>query len=127
MQELRKRWRASSMALYGLLYDHFLGSHVVVIILHADGDGMLACRGVDGQLVIELGGIGDAGDRGDDRPVATVERVLRFYDVVQRVGGVPLHDQLCAIARGGEAGDLRGRVVDQERSAVETRGQGLTG
>jgi hypothetical protein len=45
---------------------------------------------VQRQIVGQVVRIGKPGNRRNQHPIAAIQRVLRFLDVAQRVGGSPL-------------------------------------
>src|SRR4051794_7748823 len=55
-------------------YD-LLRPHVVILIGHADRNGMLPRTGVQRQLVIQLRRVRNTGHRSHHRPVAAVKRI----------------------------------------------------
>src|SRR5205814_2263440 len=88
--------------------DYFFHGLIRVIVFDADGEGVLAGRQGERQVVIQFGSVAEPGDGRGDLPLASVHRVLALDDVVQGVGGVPFGGG----SRGGEAGDPGRRVID---------------
>ena len=82
---------------YGLLH-----GLIGVIVFHAHRDGVFAGGGVQTEFVIQFLGVGETGHGGSDFPLAAIERVLGLGDIVERIGGVPLHLQFGAGSRGGQ-------------------------
>src|SRR5438876_12432887 len=74
---------ASSIDPHSGLHDHLVGGLVVELILHADGNRMLAGGGVQGQVVIQFWRVGKLADRRSQFPVSAIQRVLGFADVVE--------------------------------------------
>src|ERR1017187_5361904 len=61
-------------------HDGLLRGLIVVIVLHADGDGVFAGMGVEGQNVVQLRRIGELGDGRGHGPIAAIEGILGLAD-----------------------------------------------